>query len=515
LRRPAFHVRLPSVARERSAAAGSVILIALFAASAVLNYSFGLALAWFLVPSMFGIVSAVQNVLMLAGGLLAAGLPWALARRIAKTHGDPEAAKPEFRTALITTFGFGLLLAAAFVAAQLTGPQLVPTHSLILDLAVAAEIPAMAVNSTLAGAAAGSRRFGGLGTMQGGEILFKCVAATFLVTVTHTGPAGVAFGFLIGTLGSILIALRADKGLLPGRGPLASLSFLAASGWMWLASASMTFLMTADLLGLEVIGRTAGVTAAVLAGYQACGLLARASYNVTAALVNAVFPYIACSETLQEKHHWFMTAARWVPLFIIPLQVGLLLSPGPVLRLFLPHHYSGAQTLLRVLAAGTLGALVTSMLMESLCAMGYGSQIGRRMSITVLVDVTGLVTLVPGHGALGAAYSYLIAGYVGVALLVPLYLKALLVRLPSPRWLARYAAGLTPTAVMFALANRSPAPVAWALIFAGVCFFLLPARRMRLITDADLSALRLLRARFTARREEPQVVLSPTAGRRG
>ena len=84
-----------------------MILVALFAASAVLNYAFGVALAWVLVPSEFGIVSAVQNVLLLAAGLLWAGLPWALARRLAETHGDPEAAKPEFRTALIANFRLG------------------------------------------------------------------------------------------------------------------------------------------------------------------------------------------------------------------------------------------------------------------------------------------------------------------------------------------------------------------------------------------------------------------------
>ena len=462
MRRLARHARLPPVARERSAAAGGMILVALFAASAVLNYAFGLALAWLLVPAEFGIVSAVQNVLVLAAGLLIAGLPWALARRVAETHGDPEAAKPEFRTALIANFGFGLLLGAAFVAAQLSGLQLVPTHSLILDFTVAAEMPVLAVNSVLVGAASGSRRFGGVAAMQGGEILFKCIAAVFLVMVLHTGPAGVALSFLIGTLGSVLIGVRTVKGLLPGRGSLARLSFLAASGSFWFASASMTFLITADLLGLEVIGKAAGVTAAVLAGYQACGMLARASFYASAAFADAVFPFIARSKTLREKHRWFVAAARWVPLLIIPIQAGLVPAPGPVLRLFLPHHYSGAQTLLRVLAAGTLGALMTNMLMLSLFAIGYGRQVGRRMSITVMVDVMGLVTLVPGHGALGAAYSYLIASYVGAALLALLYLKALQVRLPGPRRLAAYAAGLAPTAVVFALAGLSPTPLAWA-----------------------------------------------------
>ena len=499
LSRPRVRVRLPAVASECSAATGSVILIAIFAASAVLNYTFGLALAWLLVPAEFGIVSAVQTVLMLSAGLLAAGLPLALTRRVAETRGDHEAAKPEFRTVFVTNAGLGLLLGTAFLAAQLSGLQLVPTHSLFLDLAVAAEMPVLAVNSALVGAAAGSRRFGGMGAMQGGEILVKCIASVFLLIVLHSGPAGVALGFLIGTLGSVLIGVRADKGLLPGRGPLARLSFLAASGWIWFASASMIFLITADLLGLEMIGRAAGVNAAVLAGYQACGLLARASFYVCAALSSAVFPFIARSKTVQEKHHWFMAAARWVPLGIIPIQVGLFLAPGPVLRLFLPHQYSGAQTLLRVLAAGTLGALITNMLMEAMCAIGYGRQVGRRMSIAVVIDVIGLVVLVPGHGALGAAYSYLIASYVGVALLVPLYLKALQVRLPAPRRLAAYAAGLAPTAVVFALADRAPTPADWALIVTGACLFLFPARRMRLITDADLTVLQALRARLKVR----------------
>lgn len=124
-------------------------MVGLFGAGAVLNYAFGVALAWLLVPAEFGTVGAVQNVLLLAAGLLIAGLPRALARRIAKSYGDPEAAKPEFRTALVANFGFGLLLGAAFMAAQLSGLQLVPTRSLLLDVAVAAEISVVALNSIL------------------------------------------------------------------------------------------------------------------------------------------------------------------------------------------------------------------------------------------------------------------------------------------------------------------------------------------------------------------------------
>ena len=496
--------RLPwqsRVGAETSAAAGGVILVTRFAIGALLNYAFGVGLAWLLVPARFGVVSAVQNVLLLAAGLLTAGLPWALAIRVAQTHGDNEAAKPEFRTALIANLALGLLLGGAFMATQLVGQRLVPTSSDLLDLLVAAEMPMLAVNSALAGAAQGSRRFAGLGTMQGGEILLKCAAAAVLVAGLHTGPDGVALSFFLGTAGSVLIGLRTCRGLLPGRGPLASFSFLTDSGSIWFASASMTFLITADLLGLSVAGVAAGVTAAVLAGYQACSLLARASFYVSDALADAVFPFIAHSESLPDKHRWFMTAARWVPLLIIPVQVALFAAPGPVLRSFLPHHYStpAAQVLLQVLAAGTLGALMTDMLTKGLFATGYGRQVGRRMPITVVTEVAGLIILVPRYGALGAAYSYLLASLAGVLLLVPLYRKALQVRLPTLRQLAAYIIGLAPTAAVFAVAGQAPTPIAWVLIAAGTFLFIIPARRMRLITDADISFLAGLRDRLRAR----------------
>jgi O-antigen/teichoic acid export membrane protein len=494
---------------EYSAAAGGVILVARFAAGAVLNYAFGIALAWLLVPSAFGTVSAVQNVLLLAAGMLTAGPPWALAIRVAQTHGDPEAAKPEFRTAFITNIALGIVLGTAFLVAQLSGHQLVPTHEVRLDVIVALEMPVLALNNVLWAAAQGSRRFGGLGVMQSGEILIKCAVGVFLVTVLNAGPAGIALSFLVGTAGSVLVGLKTDKGLIPGPGRLAKLGFLADSTAVWFASASMTFLITADLLGLEVAGKAAGVTTAVLAGYQACGLLARASYYVSDALVDSVFPYIARGESLREKHRWFVAAARWVPLFIIPIQLELILAPGPVLRLFLPSHYAGAQMVLRVLALGTLGALLADMLIKGLFAAGHRREIGWLMPIAVMAEVLGLIVLVPRYGAVGAALSYLIAVDVAVVLLVPVHLRAFQVRLPYVRKVARYVLGLAPTAVLFTLAGLTPALLAWALIVTGMALFTIPARRMGLITDADVRFLTeqraLLLGRLRPARPEPDL----------
>ena len=63
MRRHAGHARAreSQVRAERSAAAGGVILVARFAAAAVLNYVFGIALAWLLVPAEFGTVAGFDE----------------------------------------------------------------------------------------------------------------------------------------------------------------------------------------------------------------------------------------------------------------------------------------------------------------------------------------------------------------------------------------------------------------------------------------------------------------------
>ena len=425
--------RRRSLSSERDRERGSLILVSRFAAAAVLNYAFGVALAWVLVPGSFGTVSGVQNVLLLAAGAFAAGMPWALATRIADTHGQPNAAAPHFRTALVGNVVFGALLGMGFFAAQVAGADIVRSHSYVLALVVAVEMPLMALNTVLAGAAQGSRRFGGLGTMQAGEILIKCIAGLFFVIVLHLGPVGVCLGFVAGSVGSVMIGLRTDRGLMPGRGPFARLDFVRSSGAIWLASASFIFLITADLLGLGLVGRAAGVTTGAIALYQACGILARAVYYVTDSLVDAVFPFLVGARTKTESHGWFMTAVGWVPLAIVPVQLGLIVAPGPLLRLFFPPSYASAQTLLRVLAFGTLFALMANMLIKAVIGIGRGPSAGRRMPFAAAAEVVGLIVLVPRYGAVGAAWAFCLGSVVAVALVGPLYVRAQEVRPLRPR----------------------------------------------------------------------------------
>ncbi len=143
---------------------------------------------------------------------------------------------------------------------------------------------------------------------------------------------------------------------------------------------------------------------------------------------------------------------------------------------------------------------MTDMLMKGLFAGGHGRHVGRRMFVAVTVEVVGLVILVPRYGPVGAGISYLLASYSGMALLGFLYLRVNRLRPPSLRQAGVYVAGITPTALAFFLAGRTASPVAWSLITVGAVLFIWPARRMGLIGDTDLNALRAGRARLSRTR---------------
>src|SRR5690348_8150948 len=113
--------------RERGIAGGSAVLLGAVAATSLLNYGLGLALAWLLPADRFGVVGTLIALLLLATSVLAAGFPWALARTLAAssdaTRGDTAAA---FRAALLGNVGLGVILAIAFLAVQLPSGALLP-----------------------------------------------------------------------------------------------------------------------------------------------------------------------------------------------------------------------------------------------------------------------------------------------------------------------------------------------------------------------------------------------------
>ena len=479
---------MPGLSSERSAAAGGIILVLRFAAGSVLNYAFGVALAWLLVPKAFGSVSALQNVLLLAAGTLTAGLPWALALRIASGDDDPATAQAHFRTAITGNVALSALFALGFLLAEGAGVRLVPQASPALIVTVACEIVILGYTSVLGGALQGSRRFGGLGAMQSFEILAKCVVALMLTVTFHWGAEGVALGFVAGSLVASVVARRALTGLLPNWGSLARLRSMSGAASIWIGTFCFTILLTADLLGLAVLGH--GEAAALVATYQVCAILARAPYFVADAVMDAVFPFMAAERSSPAASHaWFNKALRAVPLVIVPGQLALLIAPGPILTLCFPHAYGSSESVLRLLDVGTIGLLLTNNSVKGLYAIHRPRAAALRMPWVVLLESVCLVVLVPRFGATGAAAAYCVASLSGACLLYGSYLRLQGAWPTTWATAGRYLASLGPCALIMLVSHWTDEISSLLLLAAAMSVYAILSFRTGLVTEDDLNAI--------------------------
>jgi O-antigen/teichoic acid export membrane protein len=476
----------------RTAAGGGAVLILRFAATAVLNYGFGVALAWLLPQSEFGAVSVLQNVLLLTGAVVSAGLPWALARAVAHADGPDGArnADSTFRAALAGNLVLGAVLAVAFVAAQITPLRVIPDGSPALTVAVAATIALLALNAVLAGGLQGSRRFDALGLLQTSETATKVLVGLLAVGLLGMGVSGVAAGFAIGAAVGTACGWWGVRDRLPGRGPLAGRATFGVAVPMGIGTASFALLGTLDVLALSALGRGFGISTATVAVYQAAAILARAPYFVADSLGDAVFPFMAREKTWAEANAWFMAMFRWVLLGLVPLQLVLLVAPVPVLGILFPASYAAAAGLVRLITVGAIGLLTAVLLLKALYARGRPAAVARRTPVAVAVELAALVVLVPRFGATGAAIAFVAGSWVAALLLAAAYAGRQRFRLPSAPAAGRYAAACGILIVALAAANVVPAPLGVAAISAGLVVYVPAAVRLGLVRPAEVARAR-------------------------
>jgi O-antigen/teichoic acid export membrane protein len=474
----------------RQAARGGAILVSRFAVTSLLNYLLGVVLAWILVPAEFGVVATVQAVLLLTGLTLAAGIPWALASRAAGARAEAEQAGVIrlFRTGLLLNTLAGGALAVALLGAEALGLRPIPSGSPLLLVATAVTLPVLSFNAVLAGMLQGNRRFGGLGALQATEVVVKAVVAVVLAGVGGLGADGVALGFLAGACTATAVGLWNLRDLMPGLGPLAASMTFSVSVPFWVGSTAMALLPTADLLGLQLAGVGAGVTVTSLAAYQVCGILARSAFYIGDAMVDAVFPFMARQRGTPRSHAWFMAAARWFPLGLLPLQLVLVLAPAPVLALFFPPDYAGSAGLLRILAVGTMGMIAGGMLVKALYANDLAALVAPRAGIAAGVEVVGIGLLVPRLGAVGAALAFGLGSWVAAVLLGVAYLRSQQVVLPPTRIWLRYAPALACCVTLLLVAQQQDRNLlaAAGLILLALAAFVAVASAGNLIPPRDL-----------------------------
>lgn len=480
---------------EKSAAGGGAVLIMRFLVTSVLNYGFGVALAWLLPRAQFGAVSVLQNVVLLAGAVCAAGLPWVVARAVAR---DEAGTASTLRAAFAGNLVLGLGLAAAFVVAQSRSTHVIPDPSILLTVAVAVTVVLLSVNSVITGALQGLRRFGAVGALHTAETAVKVSAGLGAAVLLGWGAGGVASGFVLGAIAVSLLGWWTLRDQMPGRGPFAFRPTLAAAVPTAVGTTSFALLGTIDVIVLGMAAQAAGVGTTTVAAYQAAAIIARAPYFVADSLADAIFPFVARGETWAQAHRWLAATYRWILLGLIPLQLVLLIAPGPVLAVLFPPAYADAAPLVQLITVGTLGLLTAVLLLKSLYARGQAAAVARCTPIAVLVELAGL-TLVPKYGATAAAGAYTAGSWTCAILLALAYAHRYLPNLPAKRKTAGYLTALACLAAVLGVARHTSGVVAVTLIAVALLVYVAVVALVRLLRPDEVTRVRAVAARIRQR----------------
>ncbi|MBN9102591.1 MULTISPECIES: oligosaccharide flippase family protein [unclassified Pseudonocardia] len=469
--------------RERGIAGGSAVLVGAVAATSVLNYGLGVALAWLLPPDRFGVVGTLLSLLLLATSVLAAGFPWALARAVAANHADEAAT---FRAALLGNVGLGLVLAVAFAAVQLPTGALLPGVGPVPTVLAAVTVVLLALGSVQVGALQGARRFDAVATTRVLECVAKVILVVAAVTVFALGVAGVALALLISAAVAAAWSLRSLRDRLPGRGPVAAARVFADAVPLSVATTGFGILGTLDVLLLGALGGGTGGAALAVGVYQAAAIIGRAPFFLGSAVSEAAFPHIAAARTPADAHRITANALRLIPLALVPLQLVLLVAPDLVLSVVLPAAYADATGPVRVITLGTVGLLVADTLLKALLARGFGRAVAARVPFAVAVQLAGLFLAVPQFGPVGAAWSFAAGSWTMAVLLAGAYLTRFRPPRPRPAPVVRWAAALGVAAGAFLAADHAGTVPGAALVLLGLAAYLGIAARFGLV-PADVA----------------------------
>jgi O-antigen/teichoic acid export membrane protein len=468
--------------------------VAAVGTAAVLNYGFGVALAWLLPQDQFGAFGVLQNLLSLAAFALTAGFPWAVARSVAQADsagGSPDT-EVEIRGGILGNVGLGVVLAVGFVAMQASPVPLLPGVGWGSTLAVACALVLLSISNVLSGALQGARRFDAVGVTGVAEIVVKVAIGLAVVALLGWGVSGVVVAVFAGVVVAVTAAWWSARDKLPGYGPVAGGPAMRQATPMAVGTVAFGLLATTDVLLLGTIGREYGVTAATVAVYQAASMLARAPYFLSDALSDAVFPFVAGERTAREAHRWFMTAFRWVPTVFVPALLVLVIAPGSVVGLVFPDGYGDAAEIARVIAVGTIGLITADMVRKALFAREMAGAVALLLPFAAVGQVLALVVLVPLFGAVGAASAFAIGTWSATGLLGARYLRHHRPERVRPQTAIAWAGAAVVLGLLLGGAAAAPRPLDLALVAVGVVAYAVMAVRLRLLPDGLLALARRL-----------------------
>jgi O-antigen/teichoic acid export membrane protein len=380
--------------------AGIVILGASVAAGA-LNYLYALGMAALLEPAEYSRFSSGNALLLVAGTVANAAVPWLLAREIARD--------PEHVAAGTVRFASRANLVLGGVAALLVVALSVGSADVWMLLWLGGSALSFFVASTGMGWAQGHQRFGLLSVLILAEVALKAAVGAVLV-LAGFGASGAFAG---ATVGAVVIALamagpmRGDRA---GRGVRFPRELVKAAVGMAGVQALVSALAVVDVVYVTILLGTSPD----VASYQLAATLSRVPLFVAGALATAAFPLLARTpgdRVLLTRQTTGLTV------LLIPILLVIATVPSSLLGVVVSDEYAATGGFLAVTAAtGCAWAFVTL----QTTALRADGRFGRCVGPLALGGVVSLVGMTLGGVVAdveGLAVGALAGGLVSVAAL--------------------------------------------------------------------------------------------------
>jgi O-antigen/teichoic acid export membrane protein/4-amino-4-deoxy-L-arabinose transferase-like glycosyltransferase len=273
-------------------------------------------------------------------------------------------------------------------------------------LATVACFPVFALNSIARGLLQGAVRFGAIAAYQVAEVVVKAVAGVVLVLVLGLGAEAIPIAFLLGALAGLAITVATTRDLAPRPGPVDVRGEFGQALPILVGAAGVALLVTVDVLVLAATRELVGLTTAEIAVYQVAAIVARTPYFVGDALTDASFPFMARARGASATRRQVHVVARRLLLWVLPLELILIVRPEPIVQAFFPGHYAEASAIARLLALGSLGAVVANACCKALQARDQRHEAARAIALGLGVQLAGVVVGVAVWGTRGAAAGF-------------------------------------------------------------------------------------------------------------
>ena len=370
-----------------------------FAGTSALNYAFGIAVGWLLVPGDYGLVGFGQTIILICGLVLNSGLAWSLTTQIAATH-DRETWASLVRGGLVANFALSLVLALGIIVLFQTGILRNGLETWQVALATAIALPFLSVIAIVSGTLRGIQSFSNLALILVVEVVFKAGSGILLAKMGY-GAAGALFGFAVGGMIAVVVGLwrvRAVTGMTL-RGKMVFLSF-KMTGDMFGALIGMALLLNVDIIAVKL---TAGNDRELAGFYQSATMLANMPYYLATAIFSVMFAQLAHLRGSSRLLAVVSGNLRIILLFFVPIEIGMIISPEHILGLIFPPAYLLAAPILRLLATGNLLLILTGLLSTTFQAAGDALVPAIIFGFAVVLECIALVVIVPSSHMEGAS----------------------------------------------------------------------------------------------------------------